>query len=194
MLFESKTITYLLKFVKKEVKLRLYSSCIIHLLKDNINLKGYKMKRLKVLTIVAITGLVGMTALNACPKNCDSQKTCKGMKEKGAHLKDKRAHMKDVFRQLDLTSEQKTAMRENRKRMHEQRKAQREKRKGERGMSHMAQFVSAKGFDTQAFMDMASKRSQHKIQMHAKMFEEKINILTPAQRVKLVKLLQEKQQ
>jgi len=56
----------------------------------------------------------------------------------------------------------------------------------------MSTFVSADGFDKQGFMELAAQRSQKRIEMRANMFEQKMNILTAEQRVKLVTLLQEK--
>ena len=100
--------------------------------------------------------------------------------------------MKKIFKQLDLTSEQKMAMKSHRKGMKEQMKAKRAQMKGERGMAGMSKFISANGFDKQGFMEMASKRSQNRAEMRANMFEQKMNILTSEQRVKLATLLQEK--
>ena len=83
-------------------------------------------------------------------------------------------------------------MKSQRKGLREQMKAKRKQMQSERGMDGMSQFISAKGFDKQGFMELAAKRSQKRAEMRANMFEQKMNILTAEQRVKLVKLLQEK--
>ena len=156
------------------------------------------MKTLKVLTIIAITGLLSATVANACPSNkengmnCPKHEKC-GKQNKGMMNKhDKRKEMKEIYQKLDLTAEQKSAMQANRKDMREYRKAQREKMQGAHGVAGMNKFISADGFDKQGFIDMATKRSQKRIEMRATMFEKKINILTAEQRVKLMTLLEEK--
>jgi len=156
------------------------------------------MKTLKVLTIIAITGLMGATAVNACPSNkgngmnCLKHEKC-GKQNKGMMNKhDKRKEMKAIYQKLDLTAEQKSAMQANRKSMREYRKAQREKMQGAHGIAGMSKFISADGFDKQGFVDMATQRSKQRIEMRAEMFKKKINILTAEQRVKLQTLLEEK--
>lgn len=153
------------------------------------------MKTLKVLTIVAITGLAGSVALNASPSNGQNNQQCQANKcdkcqiKKHARNKNK---MKKIFQQLDLTPEQKTAMKSLRKGMREEMKAKRAEMRAKRGMSGMGAFVSANGFDKQGFLELAAHRSQKRAEMRANMFEQKMNILTPEQRVKLATLLQEK--
>lgn len=168
------------------------------------------MKTLKVLTIVAITGLVGVVSANACPSGGENkaqcqknkQETCQTKKQEACQTKKQKScqnnkHqkgvMKETFQKLELTSEQKSAMKSHRKDMRKQMQAKRAQMHGERGMAGMSKFVSAKGFDKQGFMDMASQRSKKMAQRRADMFEKKISILTAEQRVKLVSLLQEKQ-
>ena len=157
------------------------------------------MKTLKVLTIVAITGLVGATAANACPSNkgngtsCPKQEKCEKQYKGKMGKHDKRSEMKEIYQKLDLTAEQKSAMQANRKEMREYRKAQRGKMQGAHGIVGINKFISADGFDKQGFIDMATQRSQKRIEMRAAMFEKKINILTAEQRVKLMTLLEEKQ-
>lgn len=160
------------------------------------------MKTLKVLTIVAITGLVGVVSANACPSGGENkaqcqknkQETCQTKKQKACQKnKHQKGAMKEIFQKLELTSEQKSAMKSHRKDMRKQMQAKRAQMHGERGMVGMSKFVSAKGFDKQGFMDMASQRSKKMAQRRADMFEKKISILTAEQRVKLVSLLQEKQ-
>lgn len=151
------------------------------------------MKTLKVLTIVAITGFVGITASNACPQNanamCPKQTKCD---KQGKHYN--KGEMKELYTKLDLTAEQQSAMKTLRESMREQRKAQRNNMQSQHGMSAMGQFVSTEGFDKQGFIDMAMQKSKDRIEMKANMFEQKMNILTPEQRAKFVSLLQEKKQ
>jgi len=156
------------------------------------------MKTLKVLTIVAMTGLLGATAANACPSNkgngmsCPKQEKCEKKYKCKVNKHDKRSEMKEIYQKLDLTDEQKSAMQANRKDMREYRKAQRGKMQGGHGLAGMSKFISADGFDKEGFVDMATQRSQKRIEMRAAMFEKKINILTAEQRVKLMTLLEEK--
>jgi Spy/CpxP family protein refolding chaperone len=157
------------------------------------------MKTLKVLTIVAITGLVGTVTANACPLGgennamCQKQEKCEKQKKCQKNKKYNRGEMKEIYNKLDLTPEQQSAMTEHRKDMREQMQAKRAQRHGERGMADMGKFVSSNGFDKEGFIAMATERSQDRIEMRANMFENKINILTEEQRVKLISLIQEKQ-
>ena len=144
------------------------------------------MKTLKVLTIVAITGLAGATAVYAGPNCNKGDKQCQKRVEN-------RAAMNDIFKQLDLTAEQQSAMQENRNAMRAQMQAMRSQRQGKRGMAHMGAYVSAEGFDKQAFMDDAMKKAQDRIEKRAEGFEKTISILTPEQREKFATLLKEKQ-
>ncbi|MBT8343339.1 MAG: Spy/CpxP family protein refolding chaperone [Sulfurovum sp.] len=149
------------------------------------------MKTLKVLTIVAITGLAGTVTANACPAGvkktiCEKQEMC-------THKNGKRGEMKEIFQKLDLTAEQKSAMKESRKEMRAEIKEKRSQRHTKRGMENMSGFVSAEGFDKDAFIAKATEKSQTMIEMRADRFEKRMNILTPEQRVKFVTLLQEKQ-
>ena len=145
-----------------------------------------------------MTGLAGTVAVNACPSNgennaqCQTYKEDKCQKNKRQNHRANKAEMKKIFKQLDLTPEQKTAMKSQRKSMREQMKANRAEIHSKRGMSGMSTFVSANGFDKQGFMELAAQKSQQRIEMRANMFEQKMNILTAEQRVKLVTLLQEK--
>ena len=156
------------------------------------------MKTLKVLTIVAITGLLGATAANACPSNkgngssCPKQEKCEAQNKGKMYKYDKRSDMKEIYQKLDLTAEQKSAMQADSKSMREVRKAQRGNMKSAHGMAAMTPFISADGFDKQGFIDMATQRSQKRIEMRAAMFEKKMSILTAEQRVKLMSLLEEK--
>jgi len=151
------------------------------------------MKTLKVLTIVAITGLVGTIAANACPLGGENNAMCQKQEKCQKNKKYNRGEMKEIYKKLDLTPEQQSAMKAHRKSMREQRQAKRAQMQGERGMAGMSKFVSVNGFDKEGFIAMATQRSQSRIEIHANMFENKINILTEEQRVKLISLIQEKQ-
>ena len=144
------------------------------------------MKLVKTLTIVAVTGMVGLTAVQACPSGYkgSGEKSCKSYKQN-------KSQMRGMFKQLDLTAEQQDKMQALRKEMKIQRKAKRAEKRGNR-MSMMGQFVSANGFDKEAFIAMATQKSQERINMRAEMFEKRMNILTPEQRTKFAELLQEK--
>ena len=121
------------------------------------------MKTLKVLTIVAITGLVGATAVYAGPNCKKSDVQCQKRMEN-------RTAMKEIFQKLDLTPEQQSAMQENRKAMRAQMKEIRSQRQGKRGMAHMGAYVSVEGFDKQAFIDDAMKKAQTRIENRAEGF------------------------
>lgn len=149
------------------------------------------MKTLKVLTIVAITGLAGTVAANACPAGAN--KTMCQKKEMCKSKKGKRGEMKELFEKLDLTSEQKTSMKENRQKMHVQMKERRAQKHAKHSMLNMSEFVSANGFDKQAFIEMSMQKAQSRIEKRAERFAKTMHILTPEQRIKLVTLLQEKQ-
>jgi len=144
------------------------------------------MKTLKVLTIVALTGLVGATAVHAGP-NCKKDYTqCQKRMEN-------RSAMKEIFEKLDLTDEQQNALKQNRKAKRAQMQEMRAQRQGKRGMAHMGAYVSAEGFDKQAFIDDAMKKAQTRIEKRAEGFEKTISILTPEQRETFATLLKEKQ-
>ena len=157
------------------------------------------MKTLKVLTIVVITGLVGTVAANACPlggKNnamCQKQEKCEKQNKCQKNKKYNRGEMKEIFQKLDQTTEQQSVMQSNRKEMRAQRQAKRAEMHAKRGMANMSEFVSANGFDKEAFIAKGMQKSKTRIEMRAERFEKTMNILTPEQRVKLVTLLQEKQ-
>ena len=112
------------------------------------------MKTLKVLTIVAMTGLVGATAVHAGPNCNKGDKQCQKRVEN-------RAAMKDIFQQLDLTAEQEEALKQHRKAKRAQMQEMRSQRQGKRGMAHMGAYVSADGFDKQAFIDNDVFGSDH---------------------------------
>ena len=156
------------------------------------------MKTLKVLTIVAVTGVVGVMTLNANPMNmekrammmeyCQGEKSTKGKADKGMnkHHKMRKNPMMKIFRELDLTQEQRATLKAHRKTTKMQRKAEREKMFKERKIER---FVTVDGFNREAFMQSATQNSKRMIEMRADKFETMIGVLTPEQRLKLIELL-----
>jgi len=158
------------------------------------------MKTLKVLTIVAVTGIAGVMTLNAQPMNmenckmmkqqCNAEKkaACKSRKGMNKHYKMQKNPMMKVFKELDLTQEQRATLKAHRQETKMQRKAEREKmfkvRKIER-------FVTADGFNREAFIQSTTQNSKRMTEMRADKFETMIGVLTPEQRVKFVALLKE---
>ena len=151
------------------------------------------MKLVKTLTIVAVTGLVGLTAVQACPSSYkgSGEKSSKSYKKSCKNDKHDKSQMRGMFKQLDLTAQQQDQMQALRKEMKIQRKVKRADKRGNR-MAKMGQFVTAKGFDKEAFIAMATQKSQERINMRAEMFEKRMSILSPEQRIKFAQLLQEK--
>lgn len=156
------------------------------------------MKTLKVLTIVAVTGVVGVMTLNAQPINmekckmmkqqCNAEKkaACKFHKGMNKHHKMRKNPMIKIFRELDLTGEQRATLKANRQARKMQRKAEREKMFKERKIE---KFVTVDGFDREAFIQSATQNSKRMIEMRADKFETMIGVLTPEQRLKLIELL-----
>ena len=144
------------------------------------------MKTLKVLTIVALTGLIGAAAVYAGPACKKNDALCQKRIEN-------RTNMKEIFEKLDLSGEQQSALRENQKEMRAQMMQMRSQRQGKQGMAHMGAFVNTDGFDKQAYMDDAMKKAKNRIEKRAEGFEKTVNILTPEQREKFAALLKEKQ-
>lgn len=156
------------------------------------------MKTLKVLTIVAVTGVVGVMTLNAQPINmekckmmkqqCNAEKkaACKSYKGMNKHHKMRKNPMIKIFRELDLTGEQRATLKANRQARKMQRKAEREKMFKERKIE---KFVTVDGFDREAFIQSATQNSKRMIEMRADKFETMIGVLTPEQRLKLIELL-----
>lgn len=155
-------------------------------------------KTLKVLTIVAVTGVAGTMALNAQPMNmenckmmkqyCNAEKNAAGNSYRGMnkHHKMRKNPMMKIFRELDLTQEQRTTLKAHRQATKMQRKAEREKMFKERKIER---FVTVDGFDRAAFIESATQNSKRMIEMRADKFETMIGVLTPEQRLKLIELL-----
>lgn len=148
--------------------------------KDYID-KGNDMKRLTLLTSAAVVALLCTPIVYAKPAMC--------------HIKDGNPkQMKVIFEQLDLTPEQRILVKENRKEMYASMKDTYCKHASiDHRASMMGEFVSAKGFDKEAFMKEAMQNAEKRAQYRADRFEKMISILTPEQREKLAMLLKEKQ-
>lgn len=155
-------------------------------------------KTLKVLTIAAVTSVVGVMTLNAQPMNmenckmmkqqCDTEKkaACKSHKGMNKHHKMRKNPMMKIFKELDLTNEQRATLKANRQATKMQRKAERENMRKERKIE---KFVTVDGFNKEAFIQSATQNSKRMVEMRADKFETMIGVLTPEQRVKLVELL-----
>jgi len=158
------------------------------------------MKTLKVLTIVAVTGVVGVMTLHAQPMNmekcemmkqyCNAEKNAAGKSYKGMnkHHKMRKNPMMKIFKELDLTQEQRTTLKAHRQATKMQRKAEREKMFKERKIER---FVTVDGFNREEFIQSATQNSKRMIEMRANKFKTMIGVLTPEQRVKFVALLKE---
>jgi len=159
------------------------------------------MKTLKVLTIVAVTGVVGVMTLHAQPMNmekckmmkqyCNAEKNAARKSHKGMnkHRTMRKDRMLKIFHELDLTQEQRETLRANRKATKMQRKADRQQMRKARNME---KFVTVNGFDRAGFIQSATQNSKRMIEMRADKFETIIGVLTPEQRVKFVALLKER--
>ncbi len=155
-------------------------------------------KTLKVLTIVAVTGIAGVMTLNAQPmnmenckmlkKHCNAEKSTEGKSYKRLNKQHKmhKSPMMKIFKELDLTQEQRATLKAHRKATKMQRKAEREKMFKERKIER---FVTVDGFDREAFIQSATQNSKRMIEMRADKFETMIGVLTPEQRLKLIELL-----
>ncbi len=156
------------------------------------------MKTLKVLTIVAVTGVVGVMTLHAQPMNMEkcemmkqyynAEKNAAGKSYKGMnkHHKMRKKPMMKIFKELDLTNEQRATLKANRQATKMQRKAEREKMFKERKIER---FVTVDGFNREEFIQSATQNSKRMIEMRADKFETMIGVLTPEQRLKFVELL-----
>jgi Spy/CpxP family protein refolding chaperone len=94
--------------------------------------------------------------------------------------------MMKIFKELDLTQEQRATLRANRKVTKMQRKAKRQEMRKARDME---KFITADGFNREAFIQSATQNSKRMIEMRADKFETIIGVLTPEQRLKLIELL-----
>jgi len=154
------------------------------------------MKTLKILTIVAVTGLTGALAQGMQHKgDCDntermgknySHSMHKGDKRKKNHKANPNRRINKLLRNLDLTETQKNQLKGIRKSMWQARKAQ---RKALRGSMGLKKFVSVDGFDKSGFILASQERAKEMSKVRADMMEKIIAVLTPEQRIALVEKL-----
>lgn len=150
------------------------------------------MKMFKKVALLATAGMIAVSGANAMGpgdydgvygKGGEHKKMCKRMKERGDNIR-------EIMMQLDLSMEQKIALKKVRREMGSK---MREHRQEMRSRYHIGQFVSAKGFDKQKFMEKALAGSNEVIRLKAERMEKVFNILTPQQRLKFVELYEAKQ-
>lgn len=149
------------------------------------------MKTLKRLAVIAIAGIVGVSAANAMgPGGYEGMQgygkehkmICKKMKERGDNIR-------EIMMQLDLSDAQRVALRKVRGEMGQKMRLQ---RKEMRGRHRVGQFVTAKGFDKQKFIEKALAGSNAIVMLKAERMEKVFSVLTPAQRMKFVELYEAK--
>ncbi len=153
------------------------------------------MKTLKVLTIVALTGTIGLMAGSGDyqEKNgCTNQYTI----AIGNHVTDRKIHRKNLnrrinrlLRKLDLSEAQKSKLKEIRTEMQQSRKIEQKKY---RGSMRLQKFVSVDGFDREGFIHASTDRAARMAKRRADMLEKFITVLTPEQRLELVERLQKR--
>ncbi|HHH19098.1 MAG TPA: periplasmic heavy metal sensor [Campylobacterales bacterium] len=158
------------------------------------------MKTTKVLSIVALSTLLGMGTLYAVDANESKPEFkqgqhCKGEKGKhgkhfGKHHK-RGGHFAKIMKQLDLTDEQKKQLKALRDEKREDRKAKHEAMKKERN-TVLANAITTKGFDKAQFIKDTTAKAEAKIAQKAENMEKMFAILTPEQRTKFVELLNKK--
>jgi Spy/CpxP family protein refolding chaperone len=142
------------------------------------------MKTLKLLTAAAIVALLSATMVQAKP--FDKDQMCQTQKAD-------RKEMKAIFDKLDLTAQQRMLLKENRKKMFASMKNKKVKQERKSRQPHMASFVSANGFDKEAFVKAAIEKAQIRAEYRAERFEKMMMILTPDQREMFAKLVRENQ-
>jgi len=150
------------------------------------------MKTLKILTIVAVTGLTGAMA-QGMQQNGDCANAYKLQKHPYAKIHNKRAHklhrnkrMYRLFKKLDLSEAQKSQLKEIRKAAKQARKIQRQRL---RGTMRLKKFISVDGFDKEGFIAASQIRAKAMIKVRADRMEKFIEVLTPEQRIALTERL-----
>ena len=139
------------------------------------------MKILKVLLLLVLTGFVSIYTLQA-----------EGIDKENRYKTD-RIKMKELYSKLNLTAIQQQQMYEHRKSIRKYRKERRQNRKAlvNGHLSILVEFISKDGFDKKGYMNKKMKIIEKRARDRATMIERRMNILTPNQRVHLVKLLKE---
>ncbi|HIP61952.1 MAG TPA: hypothetical protein EYG98_05290 [Sulfurovum sp.] len=133
------------------------------------------MKTIKTLAIVAISGLIATSTLDASMD--DGPRGVRGM-HKNPIIK--------IIKKLDLTEEQKTALKKTRKTMVQDTKSRIKTINQERDIS---KFVTVDGFDKVGFIQEAGANAKSIAKLRADMFEKTFDILTPEQRLEFIDLL-----
>jgi len=151
------------------------------------------MKTLKILTIIAITGTVGIMAQGAGQEgqgNCTNQYNItigdQASNRKMQRRKNPNRRINRLLHKLDLSEAQKTKLGEIRKQMQQARKIQQKKL---RGSMNLKKFVSVDGFDKEEFVAATEGRAKEMANVRADMMEKFITVLTPEQRIELVEKL-----
>ncbi len=151
------------------------------------------MKTLKILTIIAVTGLTGAMAQGMQQQgDCEhaqnmGQKQAKQMHQgKNRHRAHPNKRINRLLRKLDLTDAQKTQLKEIRKSMWQARNAQKRALRGSMGLK---KFVSVDGFDKSGFILASQERAKEMAKVRGGMMEKIIAVLTPEQRITLVEKL-----
>jgi len=154
-------------------------------------LKGYKMKILKTLAIVTVSGIMATTAVVAEPMGGGHSdggyhqggEHCKG----GKHHKGKmHQNMKVALKAANVTSEQKAAIKEARKAMRTTMRAKHEEMKA----SGRPQFMTVNGVDRTTMINKAVEMATFRANLRADMMEKVLATLTAQQRVQFIQALQ----
>ena len=154
------------------------------------------MKTLKILTIIAITGTVGVMAHGIGQKgqsDCGNQynitigdHSSEAQMQKRWHRKSPNKRINHLLRKLDLSEAQKTKLKEIRNEMQQARKIQ---QKNLKGSMNLKKFVSVDGFDKEGFVAASEGRAKEMANVRADMMDKFISVLTPEQRIELVEKL-----
>ena len=151
------------------------------------------MKTLKILTIIAVTGLTGVMAQSMQQRgdcehtqNMGQKQTRQMHQSKNRHKAHPNKRINRLLRKLDLTDAQKTQLKEIRKSMWQARKAQKGALRGSIGLK---KFVSVDGFDKSGFILASQERAKEMAKIRGDMMEKIITVLTPEQRITLVEKL-----
>ncbi len=164
------------------------------------------MKTLKILTIIAVTGLTGAMAQGmqqqgdcgqeqnmghgqnmSRGQNMDQrQRMNQGHRQGSRNKAHPNRRINRLLRNLDLSDAQKTQLKEIRKSMWQAQKAQRKELRGSTGLK---KFVSVDGFDKDGFVLASEERTKKMSKVRGDMMEKIIAVLTPEQRITLVEKL-----
>jgi len=151
------------------------------------------MKALKVLTILTIAGLTGVSAHNLPDQENYNQEP--QMRSGEPHFRggmrrakikkrgDIRRRVARIMRKLDLTEEQKAELKSARKEMTAKIKKQRRETKG---AWRLNKFITKDGFNRDGYIRAATKRADMMATVRADMLKKSFKILTPEQKKQFV--------